>query len=71
MAVDRDEVLLIEDWRLKADGSAIVPGQNADGTIAAWTVNGQTALNITAKAQRAHAPALHQRMCARTCRPQN
>lgn len=49
MAVDRDEVLLIEDWRLKPDGNAVVPGQNADGTIAAWTVNGQTALNITAK----------------------
>ena len=44
MAVTR-RVLLIEDWRLKADGSAIVPGQNADGTIAAYTVNGQAALS--------------------------
>lgn len=49
MAVDRDEVLLIEDWRLKADGSAIVPSQNADGTIAAYTVNGQAALSIAAR----------------------
>ncbi|MBN9596307.1 MAG: multicopper oxidase domain-containing protein [Afipia sp.] len=49
MAVDRDEVLLIEDWRLKADGSAIVPGQNADGTNAAYTVNGQAALSIAAR----------------------
>lgn len=49
VAIDRDEVLLIEDWRLKPDGSAIVPGQNPDGTTAAWTVNGQAALNIAAK----------------------
>ncbi|TXJ13867.1 MAG: copper oxidase [Afipia sp.] len=49
IAVDRDEVLLIEDWRVKADGSAIVPGQNADGATAAYTVNGQPALNIAAK----------------------
>lgn len=49
VAVDRDEVLLIEDWRVKADGTAIVPGQSPDGTTAAWTVNGQAALDIAAK----------------------
>lgn len=49
IAVDRDAVLLIEDWRVKADGSAIMPGQNPDGTTAVYTVNGQTALNIAAK----------------------
>jgi len=47
--VDRDEVLLIEDWRMKADGSAIAPGSAPDGTTATYTVNGQTALNIAAK----------------------
>ena len=26
VAVDRDEVLLIEDWRLRPDGTAIAPG---------------------------------------------
>lgn len=49
VAVDRDEVLLIENWRVKPDGNAIAPGQNPDGTTAAWTVNGQTALNIATK----------------------
>jgi FtsP/CotA-like multicopper oxidase with cupredoxin domain len=49
IAVDRDEVVLIEDWRVKADGNAIVPGQSPDGTTAHYTVNGQTALNIAAK----------------------
>lgn len=49
IAVDRDEVLLIEDWRVKADGNAIVPGQSPDGTTVTYTVNGQAALNIAAK----------------------
>jgi hypothetical protein len=26
VAVDRDEVFLIEDWRLRPDGTAIAPG---------------------------------------------
>lgn len=49
VAVDRDEVLLIEEWRLKADGSALAPGSNPDGTTAAFTVNGKPGLDITAK----------------------
>lgn len=49
VAVDRDEVLLIEEWRVRADGSAIMPGSNPDGTTATWTVNGQPSLDITAK----------------------
>lgn len=49
VTTDRDEVLLIEDWRMKADGSAIMPGQNADGTTAAYTVNGQPSLDLSAK----------------------
>lgn len=49
VAVDRDEVLLIEEWRLKPDGSAIAPGSNPDGTTAAITINGQPSLDITAK----------------------
>jgi FtsP/CotA-like multicopper oxidase with cupredoxin domain len=39
--VDRDEVFLIEGWRLKPDGSAITPGLNPDGTTPVYTVNGQ------------------------------
>lgn len=47
--VDRDEVLLIEEWRVKADGRAIAPGLNPEGTTAAYTVNGQPGVELTAK----------------------
>ncbi|MES2600121.1 MAG: multicopper oxidase domain-containing protein [Pseudomonadota bacterium] len=46
---DRDEVLLIEEWRVKADGSAIAPGRNPEGTTTVYTVNGQPRLDLTAK----------------------
>ena len=46
VAVDRDEVFLIEGWRLKPDGSAIAPGSDASGTTAAYTVNGTLARDI-------------------------
>ena len=29
VAVDRDEVFLVEDWRLRPDGSAMAPGADA------------------------------------------
>jgi FtsP/CotA-like multicopper oxidase with cupredoxin domain len=38
--VDRDEVLLFEDWRLRPDGSAIAPGSDPKDTVAVVTVNG-------------------------------
>ena len=44
--VDRDEVLLIEGWRLKPDGSAIAPGLDPEGTVAVYTVNGQRTREI-------------------------
>ena len=50
VAVDRDEVLLIEEWRQKPDGSAIAPGSDPDGTTVAYTINGQPSLDITARA---------------------
>ena len=31
VAVDRDEVLLIEDWRVRPDGTAIAPGIDPEG----------------------------------------
>ncbi len=40
--VDSDEVLLIEDWRLRPDGSAIAPGIDPNDTTPIYTVNGQT-----------------------------
>jgi FtsP/CotA-like multicopper oxidase with cupredoxin domain len=48
--VDRDEVVLIEDWRLRSDGSAIAPGSEAKDTKALYTVNGRGSLDITARA---------------------
>ncbi len=38
--VDRDETFLIEDWRLRADGTAISPGVEAKDASAIYTVNG-------------------------------
>jgi FtsP/CotA-like multicopper oxidase with cupredoxin domain len=49
VAVDRDEVLLIEDWRLRPDGTAIAPGIDPKGTTAAYTVNGLTTPDIPAR----------------------
>jgi FtsP/CotA-like multicopper oxidase with cupredoxin domain len=40
VAVDRDEVLLIEDWRLRSDGSAIAPGIDPGDAKPVYTVNG-------------------------------
>ena len=46
VTVDRDEVLLIEDWRLRPDGSAIAPGIDPAGATPVYTVNGKLALDI-------------------------
>ncbi len=50
VAVDRDEVFLIEDWRLRADGSAIGAGVDPKDTTLLYTVNGRTMPDITARA---------------------
>lgn len=50
VAVDRDEVLLIEDWRLRSDGTAIAPGLDPVDTTLLYTVNGLTTPDITARA---------------------
>ncbi len=43
---DRDEVCLIEDWRLRPDGGAIAPGSDAKDATALYTVNGRAAPDI-------------------------
>jgi FtsP/CotA-like multicopper oxidase with cupredoxin domain len=43
---DRDEVLLIEDWRLRSDGTAVAPGVDPKDTLPYITINGLTALDI-------------------------
>ena len=49
VSVDRDEVLLIEDWRLRPDGTAIAPGIDPKDTIPLYTINGRTTLDISAR----------------------
>jgi FtsP/CotA-like multicopper oxidase with cupredoxin domain len=41
VAVDRDEVLLIEDWRLRADGTAMAPGTDHRDATPLYTINGR------------------------------
>ncbi len=48
VAVDRDEVLLIEEWRLRPDGTAIPPGQDATSATTLYTVNGRTSCDLSA-----------------------
>ncbi len=48
VGVDRDEVLLIEDWRLRPDGTAIAPGMNPEGTEPVYTLNGRTSFELSA-----------------------
>lgn len=49
--VDRDEVMLIEDWRLRPDGTPVRPGTDPTGTAPMlYTVNGLTALELTVRA---------------------
>ena len=38
--VDRDEILLIEEFRLRADGTAVNPGSDPTGTASIYMVNG-------------------------------
>jgi FtsP/CotA-like multicopper oxidase with cupredoxin domain len=46
VAVDRDEVFLIEDWRLRPDGSAMAPGSAAADATVLYTVNGRGTSDI-------------------------
>ncbi len=46
VTVDRDEVFLIEDWRLRSDGTAITPGIDPKDTETIYTINGLTTLDI-------------------------
>ena len=49
VAVDRDEVLLIEEWRLRTDGTTIAAGANSEDTSSIHTINGQTSFDISAQ----------------------
>jgi FtsP/CotA-like multicopper oxidase with cupredoxin domain len=49
VAVDRDEIFLIEDWRLRPDGTAIAPGIDPKDTKPVYTINGLITLDIPAR----------------------
>ena len=49
VSADRDEVLLVEEWRLRADGTASVPGTDANETTASWTLNGKSSQDVSAR----------------------
>jgi FtsP/CotA-like multicopper oxidase with cupredoxin domain len=49
VSVDRDEVLLVEEWRLRADGTAAVPGTDANETTVSYTLNGKPSLDVSAR----------------------
>ncbi|MGO4715639.1 multicopper oxidase family protein [Bradyrhizobium sp. 2TAF24] len=46
VAADRDQVLLIEDWRLAADGTATAPGRDPAATPVLFTINGRPSLDL-------------------------
>ena len=49
VSVDRDEVLLVEEWRLRADGTAAVPGTEPNEATVSWTLNGKASVDVAAK----------------------
>lgn len=48
ISVDRDEVLLIEEWRVRPDGTALPPGQDPKDTTPLYTLNGRTSFELSA-----------------------
>lgn len=49
VSVDRDQALLVEEWRVRADGTAAVPGTDAAETTVFYTLNGKTSLDVSAR----------------------
>jgi len=47
--VDRDEILLLEDWRLRPDGTALAPGSDARDASRLYTINGETSRDIAVR----------------------
>jgi FtsP/CotA-like multicopper oxidase with cupredoxin domain len=48
VAVDRDQVFLIEEWRMRPDGTLVAPGTDPKDTEAFHTVNGVTPTDLAA-----------------------
>lgn len=49
VSADRDEVLLFEEWRLRTDGTAAVPGADPNETMIFHTLNGKPSLDVSAR----------------------
>jgi FtsP/CotA-like multicopper oxidase with cupredoxin domain len=49
VAVDHDEVFLIEDWMIRPDGTAIAPGVDPKDARPIYTVNGRMMPDITVR----------------------
>jgi len=49
VAVDRDELVLIEDWRIGTDGAAIAPGIEARDSTSVHTINGRPSFELSAR----------------------
>ncbi|UPK07421.1 multicopper oxidase domain-containing protein [Bradyrhizobium sp. 170] len=49
VSVDREELLLIENWRVRPDGTAMAPGTDPGDTVPVHTINGQTSLDFSAR----------------------
>ncbi|ANW05677.1 copper oxidase [Bradyrhizobium icense] len=47
VAVGRDEVLLIEDWQARPDGTAMPPGIDPKDTVSLHTINGRTSFELS------------------------
>ena len=50
VAADRDVVILIEEWRLRPDGTAPAPGRDPTDTSPLYTINGRTSFELSAAA---------------------
>ena len=49
VAVDRDEVVLIEDWRIRADGTAAASGTDPKDSTPVQTINGRPSFDLSAR----------------------
>lgn len=49
VSADRDEALLVEEWRVRADGTAAVPGTDPHETTIFYTLNGKPSVDVTAR----------------------
>jgi FtsP/CotA-like multicopper oxidase with cupredoxin domain len=49
VAVDRDEVFLVEDWRLRLDGTAIAAGTDPRDATLLYTINRRASQDVSAR----------------------